>query len=58
MNNQNLETKFEDAHCPYFFDNRCKEEIYEFRFQTYCLNDFKNCETYQEIEVKNENTNI
>jgi hypothetical protein len=52
----NIEEKFEpefayeDAGCPYFFDSKCSEKIYEDRFQQYCLRNFTECETYKQIE--------
>jgi len=46
---QKLETELKNAGCPYFFDNRCHEEIYDLRFQEYCLDNFKQCETYKKI---------
>ena len=51
--NQNIESTMEEAGCPYFFDTKCHEEIYDDKFQTYCLDNFEQCDTYKLIERKN-----
>ena len=58
MKQQKLETELKDAGCPYFFDTKCSASMFinNTRFQEYCLDNFKECETYKNIikrEVKN-----
>ena len=52
MTKEKLETykAFEDAGCPYFFEEDCGAKITETIFNKYCLDDYKKCPTYQFIQ--------
>jgi len=52
MEKQNIETELQDAGCPLFFSWDCKVKVTDHIFQTYCLENYKQCETYNHIEIK------
>ena len=53
MKQKKLEN-FEDAGCPFFFDEDCGAKITETIFNKYCLDRYQECHTYQFIQKDGE----